>query len=327
MESNKRRKMVKAGALALALGFTGTSGFAQSYPTKPVRMLLPFPAGGTADAITRYFAQKMSVALGQPFVVENVAGASGTIGLNQGLKAAPDGYTITQISNTNTVAAMHMFKKLPFNPLKDMIPLANLYEIPSAVITSPKNTSLATFPDFVAYAKAHPGKLSYSYSHATGAVTGASVKLAANVDIVAIPYKSGPQAVVETMSGEVALLCTDIGAVMSQIKAGNLKALAVTSARRSPMLPDVPTLREVLPSPMEFVGWGGFVVPVGTPPAVVNKLSETILQILGTEETAVFLQGLGATRMAMGPAEFARFMAEQEPQWGKALSAANIRPE
>ncbi len=331
MYSIQRAAFLKVSLAALALGVASPACLAQpqaaSYPTKPVRMVLPFPAGGTADAITRYFANKMSVALGKPFVVENVSGAAGTIGLHQGLRAAPDGYTITQVSNTNTVAAIHMFKRLPFDPLKDMVPVASLYEIPSAIITNPKSTSLNTFEDFLAYARANPGKLSYSYSHATGAVTGASIKLAADIDIVAIPYKSGPQAVIETIGGEMPLLCTDIGAVMSQIQAGKLKALAVTSARRNPLLPEVPTLREVLPSPMEFVGWGGFVVPAGTPPAIVAKLNTTINQILATEETKTFLNGLGADIVSMSPGDFSRFIRDQEPLWGKALAAANITPQ
>jgi tripartite-type tricarboxylate transporter receptor subunit TctC len=327
ISSMQRRGWLRASLAALALVLPALDCQAQAYPARPVRLILPFPAGGTADAVTRHLAHKMSLALGKPFVVDNVVGAAGTIGLAQGLRAAPDGYTITQISNTNTVAALHMFKRLPFDPRKDMVPVASLFQIPSAVVTNSRGSAFGSFAEMLAYARANPGKLSYAYSHATGAVAGASVKQASGIDIVAVPYKSGPQAVVETLSGEMPLLFTDLGAVLPQIRAGKLKALAVTSAQRSALLPDVPTLREVLPGATEFTGWSGFVVPVGTPRAVVDKLHETLQQILGSEDTASFLRGLGGEPMPMSADEFARFIKDQEPLWAKALAAAGIAPE
>ena len=330
--STSRRSFCQASAFALACAVgvplpAAAQSAVGNYPQRLVHMIVPFPAGGTADAIFRFIAQRMGQALGQPMVVDNIAGAAGVIGLAQGLKAAPDGYTISQISNTNTVAAMHMFKKLPFDPLKDMVPIGSLYEIPSALIAGTKDAKFKTFAEFLAYAKANPGKLSYAYSHATGAVTGASIKQAAGIDMLAIPYKSGPQAAIETIAGEVPLLATDVGAVLPFVRSGQMKALAVTSARRTPLLPDVPTLREVLPNPMEFVGWGGLVVPVGTPRPIVEKLNATLNKILASDECTAFLRGLGAEPMAMSPADFGRFIRDQEPLWGKALAVAGVQPE
>jgi len=318
-------RTLQGASLALCLVSPIAPACAQSYPNKSVRVLVPFGAG-TSNNIVRFFAERMSAALGQPFVVENRAGAAGTLGLDQGLKAQADGYTITQISNTNTVAAKYMFKRLPFDPSKDMTPIGSIYEIPTVVIASAKGP-LNTFPEFLAYARAHRGELSYAYSHATGAVTGESVKLAGGIQMTAVPYKDGGQAVVETIGGIVPILCTDIAIVLPHIKAGTLRALAVTSAKRASVLPNVPALREVLPNPLEFVGWGGFVVPAGTPRPIVDKLNETLNKILATDEAIKFLREQGAEPLVLSPTEFAKYIRDQEPLWGRSLVSAGIQPE
>lgn len=283
-------------------------------------------AGNTSDAAIRYVAQKMSTVLGQPVIVDNKAGASGSIGMSLGLKSPADGYTITMVSSTASVAAIHMIKNLPYNPLTDMTPLAGYFYVPT-VLVGAKNFPPNTFKELVDYAKARPGNVSFAYSNATGAVLGASVKQAAGIDIVAVPYKAASQAITELLGGQVPIMFNDIAVTLPHIQAGTVKPYAVSSSKRSSVLPDVPTLSELLGEPIAFVGWVGFVVPVGTPQPIVAKLATVITDIVKSEETAKYLRNMGADPLIVTSEQFSEYVKAEEPKWGKALKAAGIFPE
>lgn len=311
---------------ASMLGLTATAAQAQEFPARPLRIIVPFAAGATSDNIMRLIGQRMSEILKQPVIIDNRVGANGTIGLAQALAAPADGYTLAQISNTNTVAAMHMMKKLPFNPLRDMQAVGSIYEIPSMLAASPSFPA-RTFAEFVAKAKANPNSLAYAYSHATGAVAGESVKLAAGIELTAVPYKNGGQAITDVIGGSVPLIFTDVAILLPHLKSGKLKGLAITSSHRSTLLPEVPALREVLTNPMEFVGWGGLVAPAGTPAPVVQKLNAALNMVLSQGESVQFLRSIGAEPRQGSAEEFGKYIRTQEPLWAKALAMASIAPE
>ena len=296
------------------------------YPSRLIRVIIPFAAGGTSSVIVRYITDKLSAALGQPIVVENRVGANGTIGLAQGLRAEPDGYTFIQVSNTNTVAAIHMVRNMPFDPLTDMASIGSIYQIPTVVLAA-KNFPANSFAEFVKIVRENPDRYPYAYSHATGAAVGASVALAAKLKMTVVPYSSGPQAINDVLGGHIPIMFTDVAAALPLLQAEQLKVFAISSARRSKLLPDLPTFTELLPVPVEFVGWGGFVAPPKTPPAILNKLNAAINRILDDEGAGKFLNGLGAELMTSSPAGFDAFIAREAPLWATALNAANIRPE
>lgn len=313
-----------AGALG-ASAIPWSNAWAQAYPDKPIRIIVPAPPGNTSDAAVRLIAQKMSAALGQPVVVDNRAGASGAIGMTAGLRSAPDGYTLTMISSTSTVAAVHLIKQLPY-ALNEMAPISSFFSVPS-VLVGTKSFAPNTFKEVIELAKAKPGTLNIAYSNATGAVTAASLKQIARIDATAVAYKSGPQAVTELLGGQVQLMINDIALTLPHIKAGSVKPYAVTSAKRSSVLPNVPTLSELLPEPLEFFGWTGFVAPVGTPPAVVTRLNAVMNEILKSEEMLAFLANMGADPVMHSPEQLAAYIKTEEPRWGKALKAAGIEPQ
>lgn len=319
-----RRTMMVSACCAALLGIN--TAMAQAYPNRAIRIIVPAPPGNTSDAAVRLVGQKMSEKLGQPVIVENRAGGSGTIGLSAGLRAEPDGYTLTMISPTSTVAAMHQIKKMPYNPMTDMTPIVSFFSV-ATVIVGNKNFAPNTFKEVIDYAKARPGALSFAYSNATGAVTGATIEQVAGVDLNPIPYKAGPQAVTEVLGGTVPVMINDIALTIPHIRAGSVKPYAVTSAKRSNVLPDVPTLTELLPQPIQFFGWTGFVAPLGTPQPIVNRLNAVVNEILKTEEMITFLRNMGAEPVIHTAAEFAAYIKSEEPKWGGALKAAGIKPE
>lgn len=299
---------------------------ADDFPRRPIRMVVPFPAGGTSDVIVRYIAGHLGTALGQPVVVDNRVGANGTIGLAQGLRAVPDGHTLIQVSNTNTVAAVHMIRNLPFDPLRDMAGIGPIYQIPTAVMVGPAFPA-SSFAEFLALVRASPGRYPFAYSHATGAVVGHSLLLAAGLDMTAVPYRSGPQMMNDLLGGQIPVVVTDVGIALPLLQARSLKVLAVSSPERTAVFPDVPTLKESLPTPIQFVGWGGFVAPLATPRPVVARLNAEMNRILATPEADAFLRNLGAERMTGTPEGFDAFIRREAQPWADGLRAARIEPE
>ncbi|MGE4239790.1 Bug family tripartite tricarboxylate transporter substrate binding protein [Ramlibacter sp.] len=298
---------------------------AQAYPSRSIRIVLPAPPGNTSDAAVRLMAQKLAEKLGQAVVVDNRAGGSGVIGMQAGLRSPADGYTLTMISSTSTVAAVHLIKQLPYQ-LTDMAPISSFFSVPSVLVGS-KAFAPNTFKEVMDLAKAKPGTLNIAYSNATGAVAAASLKQIARIDVTAVAYKAGAQAVTDLLGGQVPLMINDVALTLPHIKAGSVKPYAVTSAKRSSVLPDVPTLSELLPEPLEFFGWTGFAAPVGTPQPVIARLNTAINEILRSDDMLAFLRNMGADPVVHAPEQLSAYIRSEEPRWGRALKAAGIQPE
>ena len=319
-------------ALALALAAPalirpeGARAQGGEYPTRPVRMIVPFAAGTTADAILRMIAGPLGGALGQPFVIENRGGANGTLGLAAALRAPPDGYVLGQASNSNTAAALYMVRNLPYDPLRDLAVVGGLYVVPTVLLVAPSFPA-DDFAGFLAAVRAAPGRYGYGHPHATGAAAGASVAAIAGLDMTSVPYASGPQMLNDLLGGQLQVVLTDISSTLQLVRSGRVKPLAISSAERSSVLPDVPTMRELLARPVEFVGWGGMVAPAGTPRSILLRLNAEVNRILATSALTDFLRNVGGESLAGPPEAFDGLMRQQIPLWAEALRAAQVQPE
>ncbi len=319
--------MLRREALALGLAMPAVArAQADGYPNRPIRMIVPFAPGTTADAILRLVAGPLGAALGQPFVIENRGGANGTLGLATALRAPPDGHVLGQGTNSNTAAALHTVRNLPYDPLRDMAVVGGLYVVPTVLVVGP-DFPADDFAGFVAVVRAAPGRIGYGHPHATGMAAGASVAAIAGLDMISVPYASGPGMLNDLLGGGLPVAFTDVSSTLPLIRAGRLKVLAISSAGRSPVLPEVPTLRELLPRPVEFVGWGGMVAPAGTPRPILLRLNAELNRVLAAPAMTTFLRSIGGESLAGSPEAFEDLMRRQIPLWAEALRAARVEPE
>jgi len=300
--------------------------WAQVYPTRPVRIIVGFAAGGPADIVARLIAQWLSEQLGQPIVVENRTGAGGNIGTELVVRAPPDGYTLLMALSVNAINAA-IYDNLSFNFIRDTAPVASIASIP-LVMDVNSSVPAKTVPEFIAYAKANPGKINMA-SAGNGTphhVAGELFKMMAGVDMVHVPYRGEALALSDLISGQVQLLFGTMLASLGYIRAGKLRALAVTTATRSDALPDVPTVGEFLPG-FEARGWYGIVVTKATPTQIVEKLNKEINAALADPNMKKRLTDLGCAVFSGSPADFGKFIADETEKWGKVVRAANIKPE
>jgi tripartite-type tricarboxylate transporter receptor subunit TctC len=299
--------------------------WAQVYPTRPVRIIVGFAAGGPADIVARLIAQWLSEQLGQPIVVENRTGAGGNIGTELVVRAPPDGYTLLMALSVNAINAA-IYDNLSFNFIRDTAPVASIASIP-LVMDVNSSVPAKTVPEFIAYAKANPGKINMA-SAGNGTphhVAGELFKMMAGVDMVHVPYRGEALALSDLISGQVQLLFGTMLASLGYIRAGKLRALAVTTATRSDALPDVPTVGEFLPG-FEARGWYGIVVTKATPTQIVEKLNKEINAALADPNMKKRLTDLGCAVFSGSPADFGKFIADETEKWGKVVRAANIKP-
>ncbi len=297
-----------------------------AWPLRPLRILLPFPAGSTADAIIRQIGTPLAAALGQPLVVDNRPGNNGTVGLAQGLRAAPDGYTLSLGSSSNTAAAPYMVRNLPYDPLRDLVPIVAIYAGPTVMLAGPSFPA-RNFAEALAELRAKPGHYGYGYPHATGIATGQTVANLAGLRMTAVPYRSGPQMLADLLGGTLPLAFTDVSSSLPLILAGRVRVFGISARQRSRVVPDVPTFGELLGRPVEFVGWGGFVAPAGTPRDIVDRVNTEVNRILAGEEMQAFLRRIGADSLGGSPEEFEAFIRAEGPLWMNALRAAGVEPE
>lgn len=303
---------------------TPDGAFAQTYPVKPIRLIVPFAPGSTADIESRFAAQELSKALGQPVVVENKAGAGGMIGTRELARAAADGYTIGFASQGTLVFNQGIYAKPGYNSLKDFAPIAVLGRASNVMVVHPSNTA-STAADIIAVAKSKPGTLTFSSggSGTSQHLSGVLFGRATGTDLVHIPYKSAPQAVLAVMSNEVTMGFFNIPIVISQIKGGKLKALGVTSLERSPLLPTVPTLDEQGIKGYEVNTWSGFVAPAGTPTEIVGRLNAESIKIFATAETKEKLEPQGfELSPPLTPAAFSKLIADDLTRWVPVVKAS-----
>ena len=309
-------------ALACALGAAG----AQPYPSRPIKLVVPFPPGGPVDVMGRLVAQELSQRLGT-VVVDNRPGAGGTIGSRSAAAAPPDGYTLLFGSSTTLAAGPALYKNLGYDPITSFAPVAMISSVPFALVVAPA-LPVRTVAELVAYAKAHPGKLNYGAP--TGALphlTAEMFKVAAGVDIVHIPYKGAANGITDLLAGQVDLTFEPISVLVGHIRDGTLRALAVTGETRSAELPDLPTMVESgLPSVVS-VSWSGIVAPVGTAEPIVARINGVVNAALATPDMRSALTRLGAAPRPGKPADFAGFIAAETPKWAAVVKAAHITVE
>ncbi len=316
------RARLRSFALAIAtsaLAATGAGVQAQDYPTRPVRVIVPFSPGGAVDGPMRLIAQKMSERLGQQVVVENKPGAGATIGTEIVAKAAPDGYTLLLASQTNAISAS-LYKHLSYDPIEDFAPISLIGREPGVLVVNP-SLPVTSVAEFVAYAKARPGKVDYA-SSGNGSGQHLFMALFASVTGVKlnhVPYRGSAQATTDLLAGTVAAAIPGTAGMVGHIKAGKLRPLAVTGAQRSPQFPDVPTMSEAGVPGVEAYVWMGLLAPKGTPPAIVERLHREVVAALATPEVRTYMATAGIEIVGSTPAEFGTYFRAERDQWGKVV--------
>ena len=316
------------GRSLLAAGFLMMAGAsaAQSYPIKPIRLVVTFAAGSGTDTIARIYGDKLSRLLGQPFIIDNRPGANGTIGANIVAKAAPDGYTLLVGSTTNAVVQT-VVKSVPYDPERDFTPISFLGSLPQ-VVTVTNKIPVTNIAELITYSRANPGKISYAWASAVARVATENLASMAEVKFFDVPYKSSPQAMTDLITGEVQLYVSDLIVAAPQVKAGKVRALGVTSLTRSTALPDVPTIAEagLLPN-YQAVGLFGLFGPAGLPADIVSKLNGAVHKAAEDTELRSRFNVMGLEVQASTPEELASKMQKEKQLWVKVTRDAGMRPE
>jgi tripartite-type tricarboxylate transporter receptor subunit TctC len=322
----QRRQFLHLAAGAAALPAVSRMAWGQAYPTRPVRLVVGFPAGGGSDIVARLIGQWLSERLGQPFVIENRPGAGSNMGTEAVARAAPDGYTLLLVTFANAVNAT-LYEKLNFNFIRDIAPVASISRAPNVMVVNPSFPA-KTVSQFIAYAKANPGKINMASAGngESGYVFGELFKMMARVDLVHVPYRGAALALTDLLSGQVQVMFSTMPSSIQYIRAGNLRALAVTTATRSEALPDISALSESV-SGYEGSTWYAVGAPKNTPTEIVQKLNSEIIAALADPKLTARLADLGAEPMPMTPAEFEKFVAAETEKWGKVVRATNIKAE
>jgi tripartite-type tricarboxylate transporter receptor subunit TctC len=299
------------------------AAFAQTYPSKPVRVIIPYPPGSTPDIVGRTVSGKLQEALGQPFVVENRTGAGGNIGAEAVAKAPADGHTLLVGINGPAAINKFLYKNLSYDSDKDLLPISLLASSPQMLVVTPA-VEAANFKSFIEFLKRNPGKLSYG-SVGSGSASHLTMELLKNdarVFVVHIPYKGFPPAVTDMLSGNIETMFAIIPAVLPQVRAGKLKALAVTGLKRSPMAPDVPSVAELGYPQLESLAWIGLLAPAGTPSDIVNRLNAETVKGMRSADTRDLLGKQGFDVVANSPAEFTAWIRSEQAKWSKVIKAS-----
>ena len=321
-----RRKFLRLVAGAAALPAVSRIASAQSYPTKPVRIVVTFPAGSTSDILARPIAQRLQERLGQPFVVDNRPGAGGMVGAEAVVRASPDGYTLLLVAGAHTINAT-LYDKLRFNFIRDIAPIAGISR-DTAVMTVNPSLPAKTVPEFIAYAKANPGKVNMASSGvgSPGHVFGELFKMMTGVNMVHVPYRGSPAAFADLIAGQVQVIFETTASSIAHIRAGTIRALAVTTAARSQVLPDLPSVSEFVPGYEASAVWG-LGGPRNTPAEIVDKLNKEINAALADPTLKARLTDMGISVLAGSPADFGKLLADETEKWGRVVKFADIKPE
>jgi tripartite-type tricarboxylate transporter receptor subunit TctC len=321
-----RRNFLHLAAGAAALPAVSRIAGAQAYPSRPVRIIVPFAPGGTFDIMARLIGQWLTEKLGQPFVIENRPGAGGNVGTESVVRAPADGYALLLVGTANAISAM-LYEKLNFNFIRDIVPVAGIARVPEVMLVNP-SLPARTVRELIAYAKANPGKLTMAsggigtLSH----VEGELFKMMTGVNFVHVPYRGLGPALTDLLGGQVQVMFASMSASFEYVRANKLRALAVTTATRSDELPDVPTVAEFVPG-YEASGWFGIGAPKNTPSQIIDQLNEAINAGLADPKTKARLADLGGTPLAGSPADFGKFVADETEKWGRVIKFAGIKAE
>jgi tripartite-type tricarboxylate transporter receptor subunit TctC len=321
-----RRKFLHLAAAAAALPAVSRFAWAEAYPTRPVRLIVPFGPGGGTDIVARLIGQWLSVRLGQQFVIENRPGAGGNLGTEQVVRAPPDGYTLALIGAPSAINAT-LYQNLNFSFVRDITPVAIIVRFPNVMVVNP-SVPAKTVPEFITYAKANPNKLNMSSpgNGSTPHVTGELFKMMTGVNMVHVPYRSVAAGMTDMLSGQVQVTFGTTASTIEYIKAGTLRALAVTTATRAEALPDLPAIAEFVPG-YEASAWFGAGAPRNTPVEIVNKLNEEINACLADPKLQARIADLGGIAITGSPADFARLIAEETEKWAKVVKFSGAKPE
>jgi len=321
-----RRQFLHLATIAISLPAVSRMANAQSYPTRPVRIVVGFAAGGAPDIAARLVAQWLSERLGQQFIIENRTGAGGNIATEAVLDAPADGYTLLLVSLANAVNAS-LYEKLKFNFIHDVAPVASISHEAYGMEVHPSFPA-KTVGEFIAYAKANPGKLNMaSAGNGTGPhMAGELFKIMAGVDMVHVAYRGSPPALTDLLAGQVQIMFSPMSSSIEYVRAGKLRALAVTTATRSEALPNVPTVAEFVPG-YEASGWFGIAAPGNTPVEIIEKLNQEINAGLADPKLQARLASLGSAVFVGSPSDFAKHIADETEKWGKVVRAANLRAD
>jgi tripartite-type tricarboxylate transporter receptor subunit TctC len=300
---------------------------AQAYPARPVRLIVGFPAGGIVDLFARTIGEWLSGRFGQPFLIENRPGAASNIATEAVVRAPADGYTLLQITGSNAINAT-LYDKLNFNFIRDIAPVAAVYRNSPGVMVVNQSFPAKAVPDFIRYAKANPGMINMG-SGGSGSnqhLYGELFKMMTGVDMVHLPYRGAPPMLTDALGGQVQVTFDGFANVIEQVKSGRLRALAVTTARRSEMLPDTPTVSDFVPG-YEASGWQGIGAPKNVPAEIIDKLNREINAALADPRMKARFTELGVTAAPASPGDFSKFISDETEKWGKVIRAANIKAD
>jgi tripartite-type tricarboxylate transporter receptor subunit TctC len=299
---------------------------AQNYPSRPVTFVVPFAAGSATDQIARAIGQGMTEGTGQTIVIENKPGASAIIGAQTAARAAPDGYTVLITTNTTHAANEHLYKKLPYDPVKDFAPVTALGKGGQIMVVNP-SLPVKSVEELLALARKEPNKLSFGSGSSSSRIAGELLQQMTGVKILHVPYKSNPLAVTDLLGGQISMMITDAATGLPQVKSGKLRALGVTSLKRSPLAPEVPTIAEAGVPGYEMGYWFAAYVPAGTPDAIIKRLNEQMIKASQSTAAKSFYETTGTEPFTTSPAELATFQKAESEKWGKIIKAAGIDAE
>ncbi len=320
------KNMLTPFLATLALALSSAPAMAQSYPSAPITLVVPFAAGSGTDGVARSVAQKLSERLKQPVIVENKAGASAQIAAQYVTAAKPDGYTLFMTTNTSHSANPALFKSLKYDPIKDFTPILRVGELPFALAVN-NNVPAKSLSEFIDYVKKNPGKVSYATPNSTSLLTSETIKRMADIDLLGVPYKSSPQAMTDLISGQVQMYVVDLGSGMSTLKSDRVRTLAITTAKESSMLPGVPPVAKTIKD-FDLTSWNGIFGPANLPKPIVDKINAEMQVVLADKELQAKLASMGFEIWpSKTPEEFSKYVSDQLSHWTKLIRAAGIQPQ
>jgi len=316
---------ITMGAMACAITLAAQAATPAAYPTRPVRIIVPFGAGSATDVVARTVGQNLAEALGQAMVIDNRAGANGTIGAELAAKSPKDGYTLLMSTNTPSAAAPSLMKKINYDPVKDFAPIARIGTIAFVLVTNP-SLPAKSMKELIALAKQQPGKLTAGSGSAGSLVPVFMLQQMAGIQLNHVPYKSIPPALADVISGQIHMVYADMVTGSPQVKSGKVRALGVTSRKRDPLLPDVPAIAETVKD-FELIAWFALFAPEGTPKPVVDRLAAESQKILARSDVRERFAVMGIQVAPLAPAELGKFQQSELAKWAKLAKAAGIQPE
>jgi tripartite-type tricarboxylate transporter receptor subunit TctC len=311
----------------ISLFATPPGATAQTYPSSSVRIVVPFAAGSATDIVARLMAEEFRNEFSQSFVIDNKPGASAQIGAELVARAPADGYTLFMTTNTSHSANPHLFKKLSYDPIRDFTAVANVMRIPVIIVVNPA-LPVRTLGELISHARAHPGKVSFGYGNSIGQVIGAAVAKRAGLDVISVPYKSTPQVIADTIGGQLGYSVADMASGQAFVNNGKLRALAVSSLKRSPLVPDLPAISETPGlEDFEVIAWVALFAPAGTPREIVNRLNAVVRRGLDKPAIREKIASFASEPAPGSPEDLTQFVREQLASWGRSIRDAGIQPE